>query len=49
MELRRADGHHRVVVTGLGVVTPLGTGHKDLWEAALAGRESRRSTVLFQS
>ena len=28
---------HRVVVTGLGVVTPIGIGVEDFWEALKAG------------
>jgi 3-oxoacyl-[acyl-carrier-protein] synthase II len=29
---------YRVVVTGIGVVTPIGTGVRDFWEAALEGK-----------
>jgi 3-oxoacyl-[acyl-carrier-protein] synthase II len=28
----------RIVVTGIGAVTPVGTGRRELWEALLAGR-----------
>jgi 3-oxoacyl-[acyl-carrier-protein] synthase II len=47
MELRRAYGRNRVVVTGLGLVTPLGTGHKEVWGAALAGRSGAADITLF--
>ncbi|MBV8199333.1 MAG: beta-ketoacyl-[acyl-carrier-protein] synthase family protein [Acidobacteria bacterium] len=33
-----ADGTARIAVTGLGVVTPLGTGKQELWAALLAGK-----------
>jgi 3-oxoacyl-[acyl-carrier protein] reductase len=36
-EFRRADGRHRVVVTGMGLVTPLGTGRREVWESAVLG------------
>lgn len=29
---------HRVVVTGIGVVTPIGTGVRSFWDATLAGK-----------
>ncbi|HEY3570455.1 MAG TPA: beta-ketoacyl synthase N-terminal-like domain-containing protein, partial [Thermoanaerobaculia bacterium] len=28
----------RVAVTGLGLVTPVGAGRREVWEALLAGR-----------
>ncbi|MBS1998550.1 MAG: beta-ketoacyl-[acyl-carrier-protein] synthase II, partial [Cyanobacteria bacterium SZAS LIN-2] len=28
----------RVVITGLGVVSPVGIGHQDFWKALLAGQ-----------
>jgi 3-oxoacyl-[acyl-carrier-protein] synthase II len=30
--------HRRVVITGLGVVSPLGNSHQALWDALIAGR-----------
>jgi len=35
---RKVDRDRRVVVTGLGLITPLGTGVKKNWEALIAGR-----------
>ncbi|MDP2327549.1 MAG: beta-ketoacyl synthase N-terminal-like domain-containing protein, partial [Dehalococcoidia bacterium] len=33
-----ADGRPRVVVTGMGVVAPLGIGLDEFWANAIAGR-----------
>src|SRR5512144_3270321 len=33
----------RVVVTGLGMVTPLGIGHRAFWDGVLAARSTARS------
>jgi 3-oxoacyl-[acyl-carrier-protein] synthase II len=35
---RKVDRDRRVVVTGLGLITPLGTGVEKNWEALMAGR-----------
>ncbi|MBV8601089.1 MAG: beta-ketoacyl-[acyl-carrier-protein] synthase II, partial [Candidatus Eremiobacteraeota bacterium] len=32
------NGTHRVAVTGLGIVSPIGTGVRTFWDATLAGR-----------
>ena len=37
IQTRRPDGTHRVVITGVGAVTPAGVGVEALWEA-LMGR-----------
>lgn len=49
METRRADGRHRVVVTGLGLVTPIGTGVDAVWEAACAGTSGAAPITLFDT
>jgi 3-oxoacyl-[acyl-carrier-protein] synthase II len=38
---------HRVVVTGLGLVTPLGTGVEINWENVVAGRSGIRPITRF--
>ncbi|NGM17828.1 beta-ketoacyl-ACP synthase II [Eggerthellaceae bacterium zg-893] len=37
-ETRRPDGTHRVVVTGMGAVSPAGVGVEALWQAVTEGR-----------
>jgi 3-oxoacyl-[acyl-carrier-protein] synthase II len=39
----------RVVVTGLGIVSPLGTGLEKNWEAAVAGRSGIRKITRFSN
>jgi len=38
---------HRVVVSGIGVVTPIGIGKDDFWEGLLAGRNGISRITLF--
>lgn len=38
-EYRKADGTHRVVITGMGAVSPAGIGVPALWEAVMEGRQ----------
>ena len=45
----RLDGHRRVVITGMGVVTPLGTGLEKFWQAALAGKSGIRKITQFDA
>src|SRR3954471_16568813 len=39
----------RVVITGLGVVTPIGTGWRDFWTALLAGKSGIRRVTSFDT
>ena len=40
---------HRVVVTGIGVVSPIGTGVRAFWDGALSGRVGTASITRFDS
>ena len=42
-----ATQQHRVVVTGLGLVTPLGTGVEKNWQSLIAGRSGIRKIDRF--
>ncbi len=47
--MRRADGLPRVVVTGIGVLSPLGVGAEATWAAALAGTSTAGPISLFDT
>ena len=49
MDMRRADGLPRVVVTGVGVLSPLGIGAAATWAAALAGTSTAGPISLFDT
>lgn len=38
---------HRVAVTGIGIVSPLGTGHPAFWEGVLGGRVAVEAITRF--
>lgn len=38
----------RIVVTGMGLITPLGIGHKQFWENIIAGRSGVGPVTLFE-
>jgi 3-oxoacyl-[acyl-carrier-protein] synthase II len=40
---------HRIVVTGIGAVTSVGTGRRELWQALLAGRSGISEVTSFDT
>lgn len=47
--MRTAKQQERVVITGMGIVCPLGNRVEALWEAILAGRSSADHTTIFDA
>ncbi len=45
----RHNSSRRVVITGVGAITPLGTGVEKLWEGLLAGRSGIRKIEHFDA
>ena len=43
------EGLRRVVVTGLGAVTPIGNDVADYWEGLSSGRNGVRAITLFDA
>jgi 3-oxoacyl-[acyl-carrier-protein] synthase II len=41
------DKAHRVVITGIGAITPIGSGRKGLWEGVLAARSAVQRITRF--
>lgn len=44
-----SNGRHRVVVTGLGAVTPIGIGHTKFWNNLVAGVSGEAPITLFDA
>lgn len=47
--MKRVDKPHRVVITGLGLITPLGTGKDAVWRSVLDGRVAVAPITRFDS
>ena len=43
------DGLHRVVVTGLGAVTPIGNTVQEYWSGLTSGKNGVDSITLFDA
>ena len=46
-ETGRDRGAHRVAITGIGAVTPIGSGAEGLWDGVRAGRSAVRTITRF--
>ena len=49
METRTADGRHRVVITGLGLLTPVGNDVESSWRALLEGTSGAAPITQFDA
>jgi 3-oxoacyl-[acyl-carrier-protein] synthase II len=47
--MKTPQAHERVVVTGMGIVCPLGNSVEEFWEAILAGRSGADRTTIFDA
>lgn len=47
MDYLRPDGQPRVVVTGMGIISPIGIGTKVFWEALKSGKSGIRRITQF--
>jgi len=45
--LRRRERHKRVVITGMGAITPLGLSVEETWQGLIAGRSGIRRITAF--
>lgn len=48
-DMRKPDGTHRVVITGMGAVSPAGVGVESLWDAVMAGRSCIAPITRFDT
>lgn len=46
---RHPDGRRRVVVTGIGAITPIGSGREGLWEGLRRGDPAARAVTRFDA
>ena len=49
MDLKRSNGSNRVVITGLGTISPLGLSTEETWNHALEGRSGIASITKFNT
>lgn len=49
--MRQSDmaGNNRVVITGIGVVSPIGIGREAFWDALIAGKSGIKPVTLFDT
>ena len=47
--MRMPKTRERVVITGMGIVCPLGHDVQSLWEAILSGRSGANRTTIFDA
>lgn len=47
--MKMSTSHERVVITGMGIVSPLGADVETVWQAILAGRSGAGPTTIFDA